>query len=306
MKGLFTTTVGVKSALFYFLFFMYLSLTTGCRKECHEPRLAITTIATGFNEPIGMEMDKDGNLWVAESGTGKDDGKLSVISKDGIKHQLITDFESYRIANGEVEGPTHLLLDDGILYILGGRAKLYKANANLLKPGMGIIKAASLAVEDLGTFILAHKFVNETNETHPYDLARGPGGSIYITDAAANAIIRREKKSGALSVITEVPGIPNPTPVGPPKIESVPTGLYYDGENFLVTTLLGFPFPSGKAIIYKISPSGVTSIYQQGFNPWLILPKETGGAVLFWNMQCSEPGDGNQTPVAYFGQMGTT
>ncbi len=66
-------------------------------------------------------------------------------------------------------------------------------------------------------------------------------------------------------VLAEVPGISNPTPAGPPQIQSVPTGIFYDGHNFLVTTLLGFPFPTGQALIYKISTSGAVSVYQQGF-----------------------------------------
>jgi hypothetical protein len=32
-----------------------------------------------------------------------------------------------------------------------------------------------------------------------------------------------------------------------------------------VTTLTGFPFPAGKAVVYKVSPSGNVSVYQQGF-----------------------------------------
>ena len=43
----------------------------------------ITTIAAGLNAPIGIELDADGNLWVAESGTGQTDGSVSIIRPDG-------------------------------------------------------------------------------------------------------------------------------------------------------------------------------------------------------------------------------
>jgi hypothetical protein len=250
---------------FYLSLLVAVLLMSGCVKDRPDKKLKITTIATGFSEPLGLEMDKNGNIWVSDAGSGNNDGKVSVITKDGVKHDIITGFESYTLDNGEVEGPAHLMFHDGILYILGGRGKLYKADEASLKPGKSSIKASALGVEDLGAFILPYPFVNETNETHLYNLTKGPGGSIYIADAAANAIIRRDRRTGALSVVTEVPGIPNPTPVGPPRIESVPTGIHYDGQNFFVTTLLGFPFPAGKAIVYKISPSGATSVYQQGF-----------------------------------------
>lgn len=142
---------------------------------------------------------------------------------------------------------------------MGTGGKMYKADATVLKPGAPL-KAPSLGVKNIGAFVLSQGFP----DSHPYNLVIGPNGALYITDAGANAIVRREK-TGALSVLAKVPGIVNPTPVGSPQIESVPTGIIYDGQNFFVTTLLGFPFPSGKALIYKISPTGVVSVYQQGF-----------------------------------------
>lgn len=93
----------------------------------------------------------------------------------------------------------------------------------------------------------------------------GPDGALYFADAGANAIIRRAK-TGELSVLAEIPGIPNLTPVGPPVTQSVPTGLVYDGQNFLVSTLLGFPFPAGKAMVYQVTTAGKVSVYQSGFN----------------------------------------
>ena len=85
-------------------------------------------------------------------------------------------------------------------------------------------------------------------------------------DASANAIIRRDAKSGALSVFATVPRIPNPIPDGPPTVQSLPTGIVFDGHRFLVSTLLGFPFPSEKARIYQFDLHGNASVYQDGLN----------------------------------------
>ena len=46
-----------------------------------------------------------------------------------------------------------------------------------------------------------------------------------------------------------------------------------DGENFLVSTLIGFPFPEGTAIVYKVSTSGAVSVYQQGFTSLVDIAK---------------------------------
>ena len=86
----------------------------------------------------------------------------------------------------------------------------------------------------------------------------------YITDAAANAVLHRSR-TAVYSVVAEVPGIANPGAVGPPTVESVPTGVIIDKGQLLVSTLLGFPFPAGKALIYQISFSGQVNVYQQSF-----------------------------------------
>jgi hypothetical protein len=264
MKPLLQKTNQVAITFLFSLCIAALLLTAGCAKPNDPPTLTITTLASGFVAPIGLETDKYGRVWVAEMGTGKGDGKVSVIAHNGQKYDAIINFESVIVGPGEIDGPSHLLFNDGLLYILGAKGKMYKANVSLFKPGNTPISAATLALEDIGAFVLAYPFVNNTHETHPYGIASGPEGAIYITDAAANAVLKRTK-SGALSVVAEVPGIANPLPFGPPFVQSVPTGVIYDRGNLLVTTLLGFPFPSQKAIIYKISPSGNVSVFQQGF-----------------------------------------
>jgi hypothetical protein len=283
---IFKTPAKQPALLYLIITISTLLFAAGCKKEPPNPVLTVATIATGLNNPIGLEMDKQGRVWVAEAGTGKNDGKVSVILPDGTKKEVITNFESTAF-EGEADGPSHILFADGMLYILGTGAKMYKAVESTLKPGSPI-KASTLAVEDIGSFVLAQKY--PTNESHPYNLVAGPQGAIYITDAGANAIIRRDK-NGMLSVFAQIPGTPNPTPVGPPVIESVPTGIYYDGENFLVTTLTGFPFLKGQASIYKVTPSGAVSVYQKGFTTLVDIEKGgTMGKVVLEHAQFGQTG----------------
>jgi hypothetical protein len=266
MKHLSHGRIPLHKTFSYFLVLCTLFSLSACNKirDILEPELTITVVANGFALPIGVETDPYGRIWVAESGTGNNDGKVSLVTSDGSKYPALVNFESYKIDNGEIEGPAHMLFSGGSLYILGGRGKMYKANVAAFKPGDPSKDASALEVQDIGAFVLDYNFVNKIYQTHTYGITEGPDGALYITDASSNAVIKRAK-NGVLSVLAEVPGIPNTTPVGPPVIESVPTSIYYDGQNFLVTTLLGFPFPSGKARIYKISKSGVVSIHQDGF-----------------------------------------
>ena len=239
-------------------------LFTSCKKAPEpEPVLKITTLASGLVAPIGLEVDKKGWVWVSESGSAKNDGTVIAITPDGKKYPVVVGLPSIIIEGGELEGPAHILFADGILYILAVD-KLYKADVAGFKAGDAPKQASTLAMEDIGAFVLKYPFQANTHMSHPYDLTTGPGGEIYITDAAANAILKRSK-TGQYSVVAEVPKVAHQLPMGPNPAEPVPTGIYYDGQNFLITTLLGFPFPPGKAVIYKMTPTGAITVQQSGF-----------------------------------------
>lgn len=241
-----------------------LFFSAGCKKiHDYLPTLHITTVVSGLAAPMGLETDANGNIWVCETGTAANDGKVVVVKPGGEMYDAIVNLSSINNAlSGEIEGPAHLLLDNGMLYVLAGNY-LYTIDVSHFMPGDTPIDASTLSYEDIGSFVLSYPFVNNAHDTHPYNLTKGPGGDLYITDAGANAILHR-KGANQYSVLAEVPGIANPTPVGPPEIQSVPTSIMYDGHDFLVTTLLGFPFPTGSALIYKVSMSGNVSVYQQG------------------------------------------
>jgi hypothetical protein len=255
----------LKSIWMYLTCFAFLFFYSGCKKiPDYLPTLHITTIASGLVAPVGLETDANGNFWICETGTGNNDGKVVIVKPSGEVHDAIVNMSSIANAlSGEVQGPAHLLSDNGKLYILSANY-LYTVDISHFTPGDTPIDATTLAYEDIGSFSLSYPWVNDANDTHPYNLTKGPDGDLYIADAGANGIIHR-KCAGQYSVLAEIPGITNPLPVGPQQIQGVPTGILYDGHDFLVTTLLGFPFPNGYAIVYKVSKSGAVSVYQDGF-----------------------------------------
>ena len=263
MQNLLRQNQTQKFAFRLLTFISLIFLFTGCKKGNEEPVFEISTVATGLAAPMGIEYDRSGNIWVAIAGTGNNDGKVVVIKPNGIKYDAIINLPSLFNEGGELGGPTHLLMDNNTLYILSNRY-LYRTSMSAVNPGQSPVDAATLSRENIGSFVLSYPFINNTHDTHPYNLVKGPDGDLYIADAAANAIIHR-KSEGNYSILAEVPGIANPTPVGPPMIQGVPTGIIFDGHNFLVTTLTGFPFPAGSALVYKVSMTGDVSVYQNGF-----------------------------------------
>lgn len=222
----------------------------------------VKEFATGLSTPIGLEMDKYHRLWVTEAGTGMNDGEVSVITQNGKVYTAIEGFPSVIGPEGDPAGLNHLLYEDGSLWILHGiSGRLYKANVANFVPGDIPIQASDLTYYEIGDFVTGQGF----EESNMYKLTRGPEGDLFIVDAGANSIIRRDAETGDLSVFVTFDKIKNPTPVGPEFIDPVPTGIVYEEGRFLVTTLTGFPFPEGQARIYEVSAAGDVSLYQEGF-----------------------------------------
>ncbi len=220
-------------------------------------QFSATDFASGLQAPIGMSVDDKGRLWVTESGTGNNDGRVSVITKEGTVYPVITGFSSV-LANGLAEGLSHPLYKDGHLYILHGiEGRLYIADVSAYKPGDPTVAASSLTSEDIGTYVRSQNLTDPIN-SNPYNLTSGPGGHLYIVDAGANAIIKRDKSSKALSVFARFPNIN-------PMTEAVPTGIVFDGKRFLVSTLTGFPYASGAAKIFQVDLAGNVSEYRSNY-----------------------------------------
>lgn len=275
------TWLGISMALLF--------VFAGCRKIdeiLSPPKLKITTVATGLAGPMGIETGSHGNIWVSESGTDipdakgnthNDNGKVIVITPFGKKYDAIIHLSSYaNVHSHELQGTVHILRDGKTLYVLSGDY-LYRADISHFKPGDKPIDASTLPHEDIASVISKIPSANNPDgDSHPYNLTIGPDGDLYLTDAGANAIIHR-KGVNQYSIFAEIPAIPNPSfpGLGGPTVQSVPTSISYHGNNFYVTTLTGFPFPAGQAIIYKVSMSGKVSVYQKGFT---MLVDQAGGA----------------------------
>ncbi|AUD07226.1 ScyD/ScyE family protein [Spirosoma pollinicola] len=280
------------------------SLLTGALViSCQDHRIPapetvkVSTFATGLASPIGLETDASGRVWVTEAGTGKNDGKVSVITPDGKVYPVITGFDSEVFQGSELDGLNHLLFADGLLYVLGSKSRLYSVNIASFKPGDTPLSATSLPVEDVSKFIIDFPFPadQDTGESHLYNMTVGPNGDLFFSDAAANAIIRRTK-AGVWSVFANIPRLKNPTPVGPPFIDSVPTGIVFDGKNLLVTTLVGFPFPKGASIVYQVDQSAAISVFKQGFTSLVDLNLDTDlGLLLIQHGVFGQQGFGAKT-----------
>jgi len=308
------TTLIVSSLLFS---------VTGCMQDHRFPNPVTLTaaqgppVAAGLRFPIGLAEDNKGNLFVTEAGSGTvNNGQVTVITPSGAKFPVITGFVSVISPENTPAGLNHLAFKEGKLYILHGvEAKLYIADVAGFVPGVSTpIPASSLTSFDIGTFVKnAHPNAPDPKDSNPYNLTFGPNGDLFITDAGGNAVIRRNKDTGALSVYAIFPDAPNPTfsgpgpRVGPPTIDPVPTGIVFNGTNFLVSTLHGFPFPPGIAKIYQVSGTGnapiTPTVFKDGFSGLTDIALAPGGKPLVTEFGFTPPGriaDGNNSATTLF------
>ena len=214
-------------------------------------------VASGLTLPMGMSFDGLGRAWVTEAGTGNSDARVSLITKEGQVYPVITGLAS-TLTDEDIAGIGHVLYREGILYILeGGTGSLYIVNVAGFKPGDAPVNASTLPKEDIGTFVKAQMLTNPIN-TDVYNLTFGPDDNLYIVDSGANAIIKRDSRTKALSVFAKIPNLAA-------TVGSVPTRITYDGKKFLVSSLSGFPFTAGISKIFRVDLAGNVTDYQTGY-----------------------------------------
>ncbi len=256
----------------FFLLLASLVGFTGCQSllDHRNPTTpSVTAFASGLIAPLGLETDARGQVWITQAGSGTaNDGQLSMITPQGVIWPAVTGFTSQVSPEGAVFGLNHLLLQGTTLYLTHGvEGRLYRFDISTFKPGDPPVSAQSLAYEPVGDFVKAYSFTNDTDETDLFDLTTGPEGDMFIVDAAANAIIRRKASSGALSVFATLPALLVSNPGGSSDtLETVPTGIVFDGQKFLISCFTGYPYPAGQAPIYQIQLDGRVSVYQRGLS----------------------------------------
>lgn len=253
----------------------------------------MSTYAGGLSAPIGIEIDHRGWIWVAEQGTGNDDSRVSVVTSENQVTPFITGLPSGLNAQGEVTGTNHVYFNDkGELLIVQGEGTDSLSQAILVMDTTGFTPgSAPLGHDAIKAFYKLGDFVHDAGfaESNPYTLTVGPEGDLFIADAAANAVLRRDSATGDLSVFATYPNVSNNTGIGPPMIQAVPTGIVFRDSIFAIGTLTGFPFPDGAASIYKTDLSGTTSLLIDNLTTVVDVTLDGEGRLLFLQHGAHQP-----------------
>lgn len=272
-----------------------------------DPELTATVVASGLTSPQGVTVDDRGRIWIAEQGTGADDGRVSVVSSDGTVHPFLVDVPSVTF-QGSAESLHHVEIRDGELWGTLGlgeadpRGFVLRADLAGWSPGDAPRTMADVILEEVGSVVLEHDFAVDTDQTNVYNLTFDDVGNLYLVDASANAVLRRDAGTGAFSVLAEFQGIPNSTGEGPPEVQAVPTGVVFHGGRLLVTAFPGFPFADEEGRVYEVTLSGEVTELHAGFTGAVDLDVGSQGDLFVAEfgrfMNGFQPGSGVVTMVA--------
>ncbi len=216
-----------------------------------------TTVATGLRTPFGLDFDASRpflpGLILTETGTGSNDGAISLVKPDGSLQPIVAGLAS--IVNPvemDIIGPWRTFSKPGDatnLYAMqplaGGVLKFKIAGATL-----------PLAGADCDTTIVADfVYMNEPDtlpDSDPYSAAFDAAGNLYVCDAAYNGIVKVDAVTGERTTFAFFPPSANPlpSPPFPPVIDAVPTRIVAKpGGGFYVS------LPTDGQLPHRLGPS---------------------------------------------------
>jgi hypothetical protein len=258
-------------------------------------------VMSGLDNPRGLAFAPNGALYVAEAGRGGS-GPCVVLPREtrcfgntGAITRLWRGQQA-RVADGlpsdatpegtDASGPTDISFQGtGGAYItigLGGGPAL-RAALGSEDLGTLIHMAASggwKVVGDVAMYEVAFNPAGGPVDSTPFGVLAEAGGRLVV-DAGANALLR-VKANGTMETVAVFPSQTNPTQVGPPSIEAVPTSVVRgpDGDLY-VGQLTGAPFVPGLAKIYRVIPGQVQPVVHcGGFKMIMDLALEADGSLL--------------------------
>ena len=245
-----------------------------------------TVVMSGLDNPRGLDFGPEGALYVAEAGRGGPGpcinlrgapqcyGPTGAVSRlwRGRQERIATGLPSYGTA-ASTSGPHDIsLLGRGSAYVTIGLG--FEGQPRSALPGVGEELLGRLVhvsasghwrpIVDIADYEFTVNPGGGLLDSNPYGLLAEPGSRV-VADAGANALLR-VAANGHISTLAVFGARPNPTAIGPPFIESVPTAVAVGPDGaYYVSELTGVPFLAGFARIIRVAPDGTTSVFASGF-----------------------------------------
>jgi hypothetical protein len=243
-------------------------------------------VMSGLDNPRGLAFSPNGALYVAEAGRGgagpclvsgagevRCFGQTGAISRlwMGQQSRVLEGLDSHALPDGSsASGPNDISFNGvgGAFIAMGlGGDGAWKAALGAQVSGSVLKMAASgqwKVVADIMGHETAENPAGGAVDSNPFGIVAEPGG-LLVADAGGNSLLG-VTRNGRVETLAVFPPLPNPTPVGPPMVEAVPTSVARGADGALyVGQLTGFPFVQGLANIYRVLPGQQPVVHCAGF-----------------------------------------
>ena len=253
----------------------------------------VTVVAGGLNNPRGVAIAPNGQIFVAEAGSGGAGpcvvgpegeaclGATGAIARvqPGKVTRVVTGLPSVAAPDGSGAGGPHKLSfqGQGNLYVTIGLGGNLATRAELGSSRLGTLVRVSVAsgkvwrLADLAKYEEMNDPDGAGADSNPYGVLARPGG-VYSTDAGGNDVLftNRNGRTRTVAVfpdrMVEAPpflGLPPGTQI---PMQAVPTGVARGADGALyVSQLTGFPFPVGGSSIWRVRPGHAPEEWATGF-----------------------------------------
>ena len=291
------------------LFIITIAAGLGTAKELQAQTVSTSVVASGLDNPRGLDFSADGSLYVAEAGKGGDGpcvddpaaqdpqvvrcyGETGAITridlKKGTQVRLVTHLPSLAVNGGGASGPHDISFHGNRGYVtigwggspdnreeLGDLGTQFGRIAVLLPNGR-----ISLEPSDVAQYELDNDPNGDAPDSNPYGILALPGRRV-MADAGGNSLIEISA-NGTISTLATfadrlVPLPFPPFPVAP--MDAVPTTVAEGPDGALyVGQLTGFPFPLGGANVYRVV-DGTPEVYATGFTNIIDIAFDASGSL---------------------------